>query len=63
MKNECSTSKYEISHRKAPRGRGYWAFQQMGSTDPKNMFFVSGTYGEAKKIALAHFQTDIQVLP
>jgi hypothetical protein len=63
MKNECSTWKYEISHRKSPRGRGYWAFQKYGESDPKNIFFANGTYAEAKKIALAHFKTDIEVLP
>ncbi|PWJ48123.1 hypothetical protein CLV98_1573 [Dyadobacter jejuensis] len=43
-----STIKYEIVHGKAPGGFGSWAF----SID-KEVCFISGKYGDAKKEAVA----------
>jgi hypothetical protein len=59
MKTEISTCMYEASHRKSPRGRGSWAFcdetKYRQSDYLNHTIFISGTYAEAKKIAVQTF--------
>lgn len=44
MKTTLKTSRYYASHLKAPRGRGYWLFEnKLGEV----VFSFSGTYSEA----------------
>ena len=57
-KMKCSTTQYENSHGKKPRGFGKWAF---GNID--EIMFITGKYAEAKKQAAAHFKGWFQVLP
>lgn len=68
MKPTCSTERYLISHPKLPRTTGCWAFQEfvpLGRPldEKREVMLITGTYGHCKKVALAHFQTDIEVLP
>lgn len=45
-----STRRHFLSHLRSPRGRGGWLFEN----DAREVVFQhSGTYGEAKKAALA----------
>jgi hypothetical protein len=46
-----STTAYQFSHGKQPRGRGYWAFEFPGTTEA---WFAPGeqTYGAAKQAAV-----------
>jgi hypothetical protein len=48
MKTIIDTSRYEASHRKSPKGRGGWLFEDEGHNI---VFSFSGTYAEAKKAA------------
>jgi hypothetical protein len=52
MTCEVSTTAYQFSHGKQPRGRGYWAFEFPGSNEP---WFVPGeqAYSDAKRAAQA----------
>jgi hypothetical protein len=56
---EFLTSDYEFAHGHGPRGRGAWAFSSERNPDVTGptMFWAYGpyTYGEAKKLARAHF--------
>lgn len=45
---EIKTNKYERAHGKKPRGTGYWAF---GNSTETTVWFVYGTYSEAKRKA------------
>jgi hypothetical protein len=62
MPVRVTTTKFTWSHGRQPRGRGLWAFAIGGQTR-----FISGTYREAKKQALAEARTkgvqEIFVLP
>lgn len=53
------TTVYENSHGKTPRGRGMWAFSPVrnpeSSSDRNEIYFTSGSYGEAKKAAQCRF--------
>jgi hypothetical protein len=49
-----STSKYQFSHGKQPRGRGSWAFFFDGHTAIDDALWHNGTYGEAIKMARAY---------
>lgn len=60
---EFDTTEYERNHGHSPRGRGSWAFCDVeqykgGRTNYLDYTFwtPSMTYGEAKKLAKAHFQ-------
>ena len=47
-----NTTEYEFSHGKSPRGRGGWAFSFVRRPDVMTeVFWVNGTYAEAKKVA------------
>lgn len=51
MTTEVSTTQYEFSHGKKPRGAGYWGFQ-IGHDRGAQQVWLSGTYSEAKRLAL-----------
>lgn len=51
MNVQVSTSEYQFSHNKMPRGFGNWAFFFGDEQEP--VFFNSCTYSEAKKKAVA----------
>ena len=56
MKNTITftTRQYELSHMKAPRGWGMWAFEaSFGETDVEIWTPGSMTYAEGKKFARA----------
>jgi hypothetical protein len=64
---EFDTSKFERAHGKAPRGTGSWAFCPAGLYDRANyldhVFWHSGSYGQAKRAAAAHFAArDVSVV-
>jgi hypothetical protein len=69
MKPTCCTRRFLNSHPTLPRTTyGCWAFQEavpIGHPldEKREILFTSGKYAEAKKVALAHFQTNIEVLP
>jgi hypothetical protein len=46
-----STSEFQFSHGKQPRGEGYWAFFFDRDSEPQ---FWSGSYAEAKRQATAY---------
>jgi hypothetical protein len=48
---EVSTTEYEFSHGKNPRGTGQWAFFFDGESEP---FWHTGSYAEAKKMAIKY---------
>jgi hypothetical protein len=52
MKTQFSTTKYQFSHMKLPRGRGSWAFF-FSKAEGAEPFFAPPfmTYTEAKKVA------------
>lgn len=50
---EVVTSQYRFSHGKEPKGRGLWLFCFVGS---KDVFEFNGSYGEAKRAAIAEAQ-------
>lgn len=54
MRVEVSTTQYQFAHGKAPRGRGYWAFEfpGQGTNQP---WFAPGqqSYSEARRAAVA----------
>lgn len=52
MKFEFSTSEYEWTYGKAPRGYGYWYFKAEG-----HEFGASGTYADAKKKAKEYYKS------
>lgn len=58
---EFNTTRYEMSHARAPRGRGYWGFCPREHYNANNYiehtFFAGGTYTEARAAAAAHFRT------
>lgn len=47
------TGAYSFSHGKEPRGGGHWAFGYTRNPDIKDVKWYFGTYGEAKKQAIA----------
>jgi hypothetical protein len=55
MRVEVSTTAYQFAHGKAPRGRGYWAFEFPGQSPANGPWFVPGeqTYSDAKRAAVA----------
>lgn len=52
MKVHVSTSHYEFSHGKQPRGYGYWMFGEWTGSDYDVRIGVSGTYSAAKREAV-----------
>ncbi len=46
---------YIFEHGKRPGGVGGWAFSLHKNPQPAQIFWVRGTYAEAKKQARAHF--------
>lgn len=54
MRVQVSTSEYQFSHGKQPRGSGYWAF--FFDNEPEPMFYA-GTYAVAKRTAVAYAVT------
>lgn len=54
MSIQVSTSEYEFSHGKKPRGYGQWAFFFDNDKEP---FWATGKYGDAKKMAVAYAVT------
>ena len=48
---QVSTSNYEFTHGKKPRGYGQWAFFFDGESAP---FWYTGSYAEAKKMAIRY---------
>jgi len=50
MKIQFSTTKYEFSNGKTPRGNGHWVFECKGT-----MYSFSGIYGDAKASAKKFF--------
>ena len=44
---EVSTTQYEFSHGKKPRGFGTWGFFFDGKRDADQAFWFSGSYGNA----------------
>ena len=59
VKTRIDTDKYFASHLKAPRGMGRCAFCPSKAWGTANyldhVFWFNGTYGEAKRAAIAHF--------
>ena len=51
MSIEISTTNYEFSHGKKPRGYGKWAFFFDGGDVP---LFFTGKFSEAKRMAIAY---------
>lgn len=49
-----NTTAYERAWARSPRGQGYWAFFAKGR-DEADLFWVNGTYTEAKRKARAYF--------
>ena len=66
MKIRVSTTEYEFSHGRKPRGRGSWAFD-LGAIFPKATLWFCGTYTEALKSATRaakeHKVDFVKVLP
>ena len=64
---EVSTREYQMSHGKAPRGRGYWAFFFDGEQDIDKAFWAtpnmlfSEALKQAKAYAVAKEHTRIEV--
>ena len=64
---EVSTTEYQFSHGKLPRGRGSWAFQI--GRDAESIFWSTPnrSYGEAvrdaRKLAVARKAYVVKVLP
>lgn len=50
--DEVSTSRYEFSHGRSPRGQGSWGFF-LGSSSLEDLFWANGTYSEARRAAVA----------
>lgn len=59
VKTRIDPEKYMASHGKAPRGWGNWGFCPSKAWNTENylsqVFWFTGTYGEAKRAAIAHF--------
>jgi hypothetical protein len=51
IKIEFTTSEFEFSHGRKPKGRGSWAFEAPTWEGPK--FYPSSTYAEARKAVIA----------
>jgi hypothetical protein len=51
---EFSTTQYQFSHGKQPRGYGYWGFFFDGESEPQ---FYTGKFSDAKKTARAYAVT------
>jgi hypothetical protein len=51
---EVMTDEYRASHKKAPRGRGMWAFAVgvYGGKWLSECFWFNGSYADAKKAAV-----------
>ena len=60
MKTKISTTQYEFSHGRKPRGRGHWAFSVNGA-----VLWKEGLLSEAKKAVQAEFPKagKVEVLP
>ena len=56
MKRTVETTKYQFTHGKLPRGRGYWAFGNKAET---KVVYLRGIYAEAKKDAIAWAATNL----
>ena len=53
MTVEFNTTDFQFSHGRAPRGIGGWAFSFVRNPQMDEIFWVNGTYGEAKEVARA----------
>lgn len=51
VKVEFSTTEFQFSHSRLPKGRGSWAFESALWAGPK--FYPSSTYAEARKAVVA----------
>jgi len=64
---EFFTHDYELSHGVMPRGLGSWAFSYVRNPEMNQIFWVHGTYSEAKKVAREKAQSEnayaVYVLP
>ena len=60
MATEISTTKFQASHGKLPKGAGCWAFIVMAGRTELATFFVPGmmTFSDAKVWAKAKFNAD-----
>jgi hypothetical protein len=67
MKIEFNTCDFEFSHGHKPRGIGAWAFAFKRNPEMREIFWINGSYGEAKKVARAKAkaegQSEIVVCP
>lgn len=65
MAIEFNTREYEFSHGHKPRGRGGWAFSFKRNPEMSEIFWINGTYSEAKAVArkkaVAESQSEIFV--
>ena len=50
---EFNTREYEFSLGHKPRGIGAWAFAFRRDADLSEIFWINGSYGDAKKVARA----------
>lgn len=51
MAIEFNTTDYQFSHGRSPRGLGGWAFSYERNPEMAAIFWVNGSYGEAKRVA------------
>jgi hypothetical protein len=60
MRIEFITTDYQFSHGKLPRGLGSWAFSYLRNPTMDQIFWVHGTFSEAKKVARQKAQKENQ---
>ena len=53
MAVEFNTTDYVFSHGRAPRGVGAWAFSFVRHPEMDQMFWVNGSFAEAKRVMRA----------
>lgn len=60
MAVEFNTHEYEFSNGRKPRGTGAWAFAFRRNADLSEIFWINGSYSEAKKVARAKAKAEGQ---